>query len=266
MPAHQDAMPPQALLPPLPRPQGRMLHEQPPFTRVPCPHLATTPASLAPRLPYEHPRFEGIDAEEHHLVTGPSLPGAADLFARSVIDYALSLHTGSLHLVHALDVVLPDAQRQAAGSGARREDGSAAWRRESASSGAECQQWQDLRQQQEEEQQEQAGGVEWLVPRASLLLANGMAGGGLADAAACGTWGGQGADAAAAAQHAAAGSWPSGGTMGGWRSFSLGDLLDEAGQRVSGLVVLRVWVGCWVAAAGCCSLHSAMAHHLVRIV
>ncbi len=34
---------------------------------------------------------------------GPSVKAAATLFAKGVVDYALSLHRGSLHLIHALE-------------------------------------------------------------------------------------------------------------------------------------------------------------------
>ncbi|KAI8469832.1 MAG: hypothetical protein J3K34DRAFT_511818 [Monoraphidium minutum] len=58
----------------------------------------------AVRPPYEHPRFEGVEAEEHHLVSGPSARAAAALFAARAVECALGLHRGSMHMVHALEI------------------------------------------------------------------------------------------------------------------------------------------------------------------
>jgi hypothetical protein len=47
------------------------------------------------------------------LVSGPSRAAAAALFAQQLLDYALALHGGSVHLVHCLEV----AEVPAAGIG-----------------------------------------------------------------------------------------------------------------------------------------------------
>jgi hypothetical protein len=74
-------------------------------------------AGGAARPPYEHPRFHLVEAEEHHLVSGPSRVAAAALFARHLLDHALGLHRTSVHLVHAVEVLLAPAGPGAAVAG-----------------------------------------------------------------------------------------------------------------------------------------------------
>ena len=76
------------------------------------------PSCAIHRLLYEHPRFEGVEAEEHHLISGPSVQGAAALFAQGVVEAALALHRGSVHLLHVLEVATPgSAARDCCASG-----------------------------------------------------------------------------------------------------------------------------------------------------
>lgn len=42
---------------------------------------ATSSAATSTRPPYEHPRWHGVETEEHHLIVGPNSAAAAGLFA-----------------------------------------------------------------------------------------------------------------------------------------------------------------------------------------
>ena len=58
----------------------------------------------AQRCVFEHSRWFHVDAEEHHLVSGPDAAKAARLFGEGVVEYVVQLHQRSLHLVLQLRV------------------------------------------------------------------------------------------------------------------------------------------------------------------
>jgi hypothetical protein len=61
-------------------------------------------AHAAQRSVFEHSRWFAVDAEEHHLVSGPDVGRAGRLFAEGVVGYVVQLHQHSLHLVLGLEV------------------------------------------------------------------------------------------------------------------------------------------------------------------
>lgn len=154
-------------------------------------------AGRAARLPYSHPRFGGVDAEEHHCVSGPSVREAAALFARGAVDHALGLHRATLHLVQSLDVAVP--RGGAAGGVGAGASAAAAVVSEAAGVGGGT--------------PAAAGGVR---PESGWLLDGGC---GLAGGRVC----------------SGSGDWVQAGEPGAamqWRRFGLAQLLTEAGQQV----------------------------------